>query len=76
MTTLTGVAQESRDIRRYIKTAVFQEAAATPPGSDTKQQNTSVHTTHFRHHTLLDLISSSVSDLSVQCAVLSRVAVV
>ena len=42
---LTGLAKESRDIRKYIKTAVFQEAAQASPAAESKQQNTSADIT-------------------------------
>ena len=45
LSTLNGVAKESRDIRRYIKTAVFQEAVIALPGPDSKHQNTSANRT-------------------------------
>ena len=41
LSALTGLAKESKDIRRYIKTAVFQEAASAPSAAESKPQNTS-----------------------------------
>ena len=41
LSTVTGLAKESKDIRRYVKTAVFQEAAVAAAGAESKQHNTS-----------------------------------
>lgn len=69
MSTLTGLAKESKHICRYIKTAVFQEAAQAAPGTGSKQQNTSADTAHLpstlQPHCTLQSANHLISSLTV-----------